>query len=499
MIYLLLVSLTVLEFHLADVDGLAFLDAALLELLVDALDAPDVLEAAHSLIVVEVRHDNELLDGLAVHDEVARIIARDRDLVRVFGRLIVDLDLFLLLRLLDVVVEPFTDVGDEFLDALARRRRDGEELQALLLGQLLEARQILLRLRQVDLVGHEDLRTARDLLAVLLELCIDLVVVVDRIAAFDARGVDDVQDELRALDVAQEVVAEADAVGLDYAIDTASVTDAATCQLFDLWYTGMCGARLHAKYLKPVSDEPVPLVLQFHGYPGASRSWFEQASFAGMGMALIALDCPGQGGPSEDIGGFEGTTVAGHIVAGIDGDPANLYYVRLHQDIRILCRIVRELEGIDLSRVFVNGASQGGGLGIATCALNSELINRAAILYPFLSDFRLVWDLDADDIAYEGLRYWSRWFDEDSTRIDEAYAKLAYFDSKNFAPMVKCPVLFGTGTADIVCPPATQFAVYNNLTCEKRHEFFEGFGHEEIQDFDDLIIPFFCKGGEARV
>ena len=190
---------------------------------------------------------------------------------------------------------------------------------------------------------------------------------------------------------------------------------------------------------------------------------------------------------------------AGHIVAGIDGDPANLYYVRLHQDIRILCRIVRELEGIDLARVFVNGASQGGGLGIATCALNRELINRAAILYPFLSDFRLVWDLDADDIAYEGLRYWSRWFDEDSSRIDEAYAKLAYFDSKNFAPMVKCPVLFGTGTADIVCPPATQFAVYNNLSCDKRHEFFGGFGHEEIQDFDDLIIPFFCEGGEAHV
>ena len=112
-------------------------------------------------------------------------------------------------------------------------------------------------------------------------------------------------------------MAEADAVGLDYAIETASVTDAATCQLFDLWYTGMCGARLHAKYLKPVSEEPMPLVLQFHGYPGASRSWFEQASFAGMGMALIALDCPGQGGPSEDIGGFEGTTVAGSGHAGL--------------------------------------------------------------------------------------------------------------------------------------------------------------------------------------
>lgn len=79
-------------------------------------------------------------------------------------------------------------------------------------------------------------------------------------------------------------MAEADAVGLDYARSRRHRSPMpATCQLFDLWYTGMCGARLHAKYLKPVSDEPVPLVLQFHGYPGASRSWFEQASFAGMG------------------------------------------------------------------------------------------------------------------------------------------------------------------------------------------------------------------------
>ena len=156
-----------------------------------------------------------------MHDEITRIIARDRDLVRVLGRLVVDLDFLLLLRLLDVVVEPFADVRDELLDALARRRRDGEELQALLLGQLLEARQILLRLRQVDLVGHEDLRAARDLLAVLLELCVDLVEVIDRVAALDARGIDDVQDELRALDVAQEVVAEADAIGcaLDEAWD----------------------------------------------------------------------------------------------------------------------------------------------------------------------------------------------------------------------------------------------------------------------------------------
>ena len=42
-------------------------------------------------------------------------------------------------------------------------------------------------------------------------------------------------------------------------------------------------------------------------------------------------------------------------------------------------------------------------------------------------------------------------------------------------------------------PPATQCAVYNNLTCPKRRYLFEGYGHEEIQDFDDLILDFFGR------
>lgn len=291
----------------------------------------------------------------------------------------------------------------------------------------------------------------------------------------------------------EERMAEADAVSLDYELVPSDIPSFPTCDFLDLWYRGMKGARLHAKVILPRTSHEVPLVLQFHGYPGASRSWFEQASFAGMGMAIIALDCPGQGGPSEDVGGFTGTTVSGHIIAGLDGEVRDMYYVRLHQDIRILCRIVRELPRIDLTRVFVNGASQGGGLGIATCALNSDLVRRAAILYPFLSDFRMVWELGADEIAYEGIRYYTRWFDAPAERLEEAFGKLAYIDSKNFAHLVRCEVLFGTGLADNVCPPQTQCAVYNNLTCPKRRELFDGFAHEEIQAFDDMIIDFFCK------
>ena len=295
-------------------------------------------------------------------------------------------------------------------------------------------------------------------------------------------------------------LAEADAVPLSYQFVIDEARSLPSCQCSDLWFYGMGGARLHARVLIPAGERP-PVVLQFHGYPGATRSWMEQASFVGMGCAVVALDCPGQGGLSVDLGGFVGTTVAGHLVAGLEGPVEQLYYVRLHQHIRILCNIVGACGRFDTTRIFVNGASQGGGLGIACCALNSWLVRRAAILYPFLSDFDAVMDLGADLIAYEGLRYQARWLDPTGARQDEWLGKLAYVDTKNFAHRVRCEVLFGTGLADVVCPPQTQCAVYNELTCPKRRFLYEGKGHEEIQEFDDQIIGFFgelVERGGAR-
>ncbi|MBQ3266766.1 MAG: acetylxylan esterase [Atopobiaceae bacterium] len=292
-------------------------------------------------------------------------------------------------------------------------------------------------------------------------------------------------------------MAEAEAAPLEWEVTPSEIPAYPTCEFLDLWFRGLRGERLHAKYLRPVSDEPLPLVLQFHGYPGTSRSWFEQASFAGMGMALVALDNPGQGGPSRDAGGYDSTTVMGHLIAGIDGDPADLYYVRLYQNVRVLCRIVRELGGIDLSRVYVNGASQGGGMGLACAALNPGLMSRACILYPFLSDMREVFELGLDVEAYDGLRYYARWFDPDGERLDEWFGKLAYYETNHLAKWVRCPVLFGTGLEDTVVPPQTQCATYNALACEKERHLYAGFGHEEIQDFDDLIIDY-LDGRVAR-
>jgi cephalosporin-C deacetylase len=42
----------------------------------------------------------------------------------------------------------------------------------------------------------------------------------------------------------------------------------------------------------------------------------------------------------------------------------------------------------------------------------------------------------------------------------------------------------------MVCPPSTQFAIYNAITAEKRHVLYPDFGHENLPEADDLIWKF---------
>ncbi|MEG0365859.1 MAG: alpha/beta fold hydrolase [Coprobacillus sp.] len=282
---------------------------------------------------------------------------------------------------------------------------------------------------------------------------------------------------------------EADSIKLNYTIQPSDISYP-SCQFLDLYFKGIRGETLYAKYIRPHTNKKVPVVMQFHGYPGSSRSWFELAAFAGMGYAVVALDCPGQGGKSQDSGGYVGTTVSGHLVAGLDGPAKDMYYVKLYQNIRILMNIVKQLEGINKDKIYVNGASQGAGLATVCAALHPQDIKKAVILYPFLSDFMQVFNLDADTVAYEGIRYYFRWFDPFGKRKDEIFTKMGYFDVHNFASYIKSEVMFGCSLSDQICPPLTQLAVYNNIHSLKHIHYFPKYGHEEIPMFDDKILDF---------
>jgi cephalosporin-C deacetylase len=52
-----------------------------------------------------------------------------------------------------------------------------------------------------------------------------------------------------------------------------------------------------------------------------------------------------------------------------------------------------DMPDVDENRVGATGASQGGALTLACAALEPR-IKRAAPVYPFLCDYRRVWDID---------------------------------------------------------------------------------------------------------
>ena len=75
-------------------------------------------------------------------------------------------------------------------------------------------------------------------------------------------------------------------------------------ECFHLYFTGIGGARVHAKLMRPAkASSPHPAVLMFHGYTGDSGDWFDKLGYVGANFTVAALDCRGQAGLSEDRGG----------------------------------------------------------------------------------------------------------------------------------------------------------------------------------------------------
>lgn len=263
-------------------------------------------------------------------------------------------------------------------------------------------------------------------------------------------------------------------------------------ECFDLWFYGVGGARLHAKYVRPrKASGKHPAVLGFHGYACPNGDWADKLGYAGAGFCVANLDCRGQGGGlSEDPGGVHGNTHHGHIIRGlVDSTPEKLYYRAQFLDTVQLARVVMALPEVDASRVGACGWSQGGALTLACAALEPR-IKRAAPVYPFLCDFQRVWEMDLTKDAYQELRTHFRQNDPRHEREQEIFTRLGYIDCQHLAPRIKAEVLFFTGLMDTICPPSSQFAAYNKIKAKKQHVIYPDFAHEGLPDANDRIFNF---------
>lgn len=287
----------------------------------------------------------------------------------------------------------------------------------------------------------------------------------------------------------ERAVAQMQALGTDCTMESSEfVAQGVRCS--HLWFTGVGGARVYAKLLLPEGRKDCPALLRFHGYSGNSGDWASHLPYALSGFAVAALDCRGQGGLSEDTGGVKGNTLNGQIIRGLeDPDPDKLLVRALFLDAAQLARIVMSLPEVDACRVGATGESQGGALSLACAALEPG-IRRLAPVYPFMCDYQRVWEMDLDVDAYAELREYFRRFDPRHLREKEVFTKLGYIDLQHLAEKIRGETLLCCGLMDTVCPPSTQFAVYNKIQSKKKVEIWPDFTHEKLPGADDMIFEF---------
>ena len=272
--------------------------------------------------------------------------------------------------------------------------------------------------------------------------------------------------------------------------------EAPGAECFDLYFTGMKGARIHAKYLRPKGAKKggrLPAVVLFHGYTGSAGDWFDKLAWVGQGFCVAALDCRGQGGFSEDVGGVCGSTWKGHIIRGLgDSTPDKLLFRDIFLDTAQLARIVMQQPEVDPQRVGATGGSQGGGLTLA-CASLEPKIKRAAPIFPFLCDYKRVWEMDLAQDAYDELRWYFRVYDPRHEHEDEIFMRLGYIDCQHLATRIRAEMLFGVGLMDNICPPSTQFSAYNKITAKKDMVLYPDFKHEGLPQMQDCIFQFMLE------
>lgn len=284
----------------------------------------------------------------------------------------------------------------------------------------------------------------------------------------------------------QEGKNEVDRLGLDYQlIETPLYSTVA--EGYDLYYTGVNGAKIHAQIVRPIrAMKKTPVLFLFHGYHSNAGDWGDKIAYAAEGIMTVALNIRGQGGASEDQTISKGGTLKGHIIRGIEEGPKNLMFRQVYLDIYQLTRIVTSMPNIDIEHLYAYGASQGGALALI-CGYFERRIKKIFTLYPFLSVFREAYRLDVSNSAYEELAYWFRFRDPLHLKETTFFETLDYIDIQFFVPEIQSSVVWAMGLEDRVCHPKLQFGVYNALQAEKEMLFYPDYEHEYLPEFSDVM------------
>lgn len=238
------------------------------------------------------------------------------------------------------------------------------------------------------------------------------------------------------------------------------------------------GVQISGFYAVPVKKGKYPAIVSYMGY--GSKPWSPKPN-DNPGFVEFVLSVRGQSLQ-------ESSNIYGDWITYGLKSKEEYYYRGAFMDLVRAIDFVSSRPEVDTNTIFAEGGSQGGAFTLAACALDKRIC-AAAPFIPFLSDypdyFRIVnWPGNVLKAALARTP---------SMNETQFYELLSYFDIKNLAGWIKCPVIMASGLQDEVCPPHTNFSGYNRISAEKEYHIFPTYGHDVPPVWWNMRMEFFKK------
>lgn len=214
---------------------------------------------------------------------------------------------------------------------------------------------------------------------------------------------------------------------------------------YDVTYESLGGGIAGCSVCIPNAPGKYPVYMQYMGY-GAEPFRFDPSGNPDRIDILVSVR--GQGIFKKANESWVSQGIA---------DKETYYYRGAFCDVKRAVDFAASLEKADPDRLVAMGESQGGAFTAIAAALDKR-IKVVSLAVPFLGDYpdysRIVW-WPVHEVFEEA--------DRQGIGREDLFRTLSYFDVKNFASRITCPVIMAFGLQDPTCPPHTNFSIYNNL------------------------------------
>jgi cephalosporin-C deacetylase len=192
-------------------------------------------------------------------------------------------------------------------------------------------------------------------------------------------------------------------------------------------------------------------------------------------LAIITLNTRGQGNSRDVIHTERDAFISYNI------EDKNKYIMRgvIMDCVRAVDFIYSRPE-LRHDQILATGGSMGGYLAIALAGLDNR-ITICSAQNPILSDVHNL--VGTTEWPMNDIRKYVA--GKPDVTFDQVLHNMEYYDTKNFATNVKCPILLGLGLLDPYVPPSNGYAVYNSLNTDKKVMVYKDLGHEVSQKYKD--------------